>query len=253
MSDGNPFDLFEPDNGEPDDIEFVTDTHRRRFVALLFDTSASMAAAQVDGERAIDVLNGRIVDWLPAVRGEGRGSLRDVEFLVISFGAGGVSVVSGNGQASADDGGAFVPAARLDLAPFAAGGATPMVEAIELALTLIEQRRQHVQTVHAQQTGGPRLILVSDGSPTDAEGNPSEEWRTLAGRLAQRRAAGRLQMLAFGVPGVDDDVMRALATDEAYFPLVELDLGKLLDLVLVASEEHLDFAKLREVMGGDEW
>jgi uncharacterized protein YegL len=109
---------------------------------------------------------------------------------------------------------------------------------VELALTLLEARRQYVQTVHSQQVGQPRMILVSDGGPTDAEGNHSDEWRHLARRLQQWRDGGRLQLFAFGVPGVDDAVMRALATDECYFRLEELDVKKLLDLVLVATAEH---------------
>jgi uncharacterized protein YegL len=248
----NPFDLFEPDTEEPDDIEFVTDTHRRRFVALLIDTSRSMAITQTNGVRAIDALNQHIAAWLPAVRAEGRGPLRDVEFVVITFGEGGVRVVSGDGRPSAEDGAAFVPAARLDLPNLPAGGATPMVEAVDLTLSLIEQRRRHVQTVHAQQTGGPRLILVSDGAPTDFEGNSTDDWQALARRLAQRRASGRLQLFAFGVPGVDDDVMRALATEAGYFPLAELDLKKLLDLVLVATSDHVDLDRVRAQVYGEE-
>ncbi|WP_320064863.1 hypothetical protein [Micromonospora sp. RTGN7] len=249
----NPFALFEDDTDEPDEVEFVTDTHRRRFVALLIDTSRSMAATQSNGVVAIDALNRELARWLPTLRAEGRGPLRDVEFVVVTFGAGGVSVVSGDGTPSADDGGAFVPASRLELAPLVAGGATPMVEAVELALSLVEQRRRQVQTVHAQQTGGPRLILVSDGAPTDAEGNPTDDWKPLARRLEQWRSTGRMRLFAFGVPGVDDEVMRALATANGYFPLADLDLRKLLDLILVATSEHVDFEQVRSQVYGDEF
>ncbi|MTK04224.1 VWA domain-containing protein [Micromonospora sp. CP22] len=248
----NPFALFQDESEEPDAIPFVTDTHRRRFVALLIDTSWSMAATQSNGMRAIDVLNQELTRWLPTVRAEGRGALRDVEFVVVTFGAGGVRVVSGDGTASAADGAAFVPASRLDLPTLTAGGATPMVAAVELALDLVEQRRQHVQTVHAQQTGGPRLILVSDGTPTDDEGNPTDDWRPLARRLEQWRSTRRLQMFAFGVPGVDDEVMRALATPSGYFALADLDLRKLLDLILVATSDHVDFDQVRSQVYGDD-
>ncbi|RAO16284.1 hypothetical protein ONO23_03727 [Micromonospora noduli] len=248
----NPFALFEEDSDGPDEIPFITDTHRRRFVALLIDTSWSMAATQSNGVRAIDALNRELARWLPNVRAEGRGPLRDVEFLVITFGAGGVGVVSGNGTPSAEDDGAFVPASRLELPTLVAGGASPMVAAVDLALTLVEQRRQHVQAVHAQQTGGPRLILVSDGAPTDEEGNPTDDWRPLARRLEQWRSTRRMQLFAFGVPGVDDEVMRALATPSGYFPLDDLDLRKLLDLILVATSDHVDFERVRsQVYGGD--
>lgn len=246
----NPFATFDDDTDADGDIGFVTDTHRRRFVALLIDTSDSMRTTETGGVPAIDALNRRIEEWLPKVRAEGRGALRDVEFVVITFGAGGVRVVSGTGTPSAADDGAFVPAARLGVPPLGAGGATPMVEAVDLALRLLEERRALVQQF-GQQTGAPRLILVSDGAPTDFEGNPSDDWRPLARRLAQSRRNRRTQLFAFGVPGVDDEIMRALATDDGYFKLTDFDLKKLLDLVLVATAEQADFADVRRLFAED--
>jgi uncharacterized protein YegL len=234
-------DLFDVEPGQAEEVEFITDTHRRRLVALLIDTSQSMAATQVDGVRAIDVLNQELARWLPRVRAEGHGTLRDVEFAVVTFGHNGVVVASGRGRPEAEDGEAFVPAAGLTLPTLQASGATPMTEAVELTLRLLDERRQQVQTIHGQQTGVPRMILISDGGPTDLEGNPTGRWRQLAQRLAQWRSSGRVQLFAFGVPGVDDEVMRALATDAGYFPLAELDVKKLLDLILVATSAHNPF------------
>lgn len=241
----DPYAKFD-DDGLDDDLGFVTDTHRRRFVALLVDTSDSMRTTETDGVPAIAELNRRIEDWLPKVRDEGRGSLRDVEFVVITFGAGGVRVVSGDATASAADDGAFVPAARLSIPELTAGGATPLVEAFDLALRLVEERRTLVQQL-GQQTGAPRLILVSDGAPTDFEGNPTDDWRPLARRLAQSRKTRRTRLFAFGVPGVDDEIMQELAGDDGYFKLAEFDLKKLLDLVLVATNEQADFAEVRKL------
>jgi uncharacterized protein YegL len=247
----NPFAVFDDDgSGTDDDLGFVTDTHRRRFVALLLDTSDSMRTTESGGVPAIEALNGRIGEWLPKVRAEGRGSLRDVEFVVITFGAGGVRIASGSGTASATDDGAFVPAAGLSIPPLTAGGATPMVQAVDLALRLLEERRALVQQA-GQQTGAPRLILVSDGAPTDFEGNPSDDWRQLARRLAHSRKVRRSQLFAFGVPGVDDEIMRELATDDGYFKLTEFDLKKLLDLVLVATAEQADFDDVRRIFAED--
>jgi uncharacterized protein YegL len=243
----NPFGMFDEDEVDPDeDPGFLVDTHRRRFVALLVDTSDSMRTSETDGLPAITALNRRIAAWLPRVREQGRSSLRDVEFIVITFGSGGARVVSGSGEPSAEDGGAFVPAAALAVPELSAGGATPMVEAIDLALHLLEERRTLVQRA-GQQTGAPRIILVSDGAPTDFEGNLSDEWRPLARRLTLARRTRRIQLFAFGVPGVDDEVMRELAGDDAYFKLSELDLRKLLDLVLVATAEQTDFEDVRRL------
>jgi uncharacterized protein YegL len=245
------YDLFDDGPGTAPDVPLLEDTHRRRLVALLLDTSASMAATMVDGERAIDALNREIAGWLPKVRAEGGGNLRDVEFAVLTFGEGGVRVVSGGRTDSAEDGGAFVPAAALTLGPLPAGGATPMVDAVDAALGLLEQRRRHVQEVHHQQSGRPRLILISDGAPTDAEGNPTDEWRRLAQRLEQWRAGGRAELFAFGVPGVDDEVMRALAGAEHYFRLDELDVHKLLALILIATSPYEPLEKVHDLFRED--
>jgi uncharacterized protein YegL len=248
----NVFDQFDLPPEPVEDIEFIAETHRRRLVTLLIDTSASMATTLVDGVSAIDALNRQLEIWLPTVRGEGFGNLRDVEFAVITFGAGGVAVVSGNGVPSAEDGDAFVPAAQLTLAPLRAAGATPMTEAVDLGLNLLEARRHQVQTVHSQQTGKLRMILISDGSPTDFEGNPTDDWRRLAVRLDQWRTSGRVQLFAFGVPGVDDDVMRALATKEGYFRLDELDVAKLLQLILVATTADDSYNEVRACLGAED-
>ena len=247
------FEQFDLPSEPGEDLEFIAATHRRRLVALLIDTSASMGTTLVDGVRAIDALNRQLETWLPIVRHEGLGNLRDVEFVVITFGAGGVAVASGRGVASAEDGDAFVPTAHLTLAQLGAGGATPMTEAVELGLDLLEARRQHVQTVHSQQTGKLRMILISDGSPTDFEGNPTDEWQRLAQRLDQWRRGERVQLFAFGVPGVDDDIMRALATAEGYFRLDQLDVAKLLQLILVATTaEGEPYRDVRRYLDGPE-
>jgi uncharacterized protein YegL len=247
----NPYAVFDDDgSGAEDDLGFITDTHRRRFVALLIDTSDSMRTTETDGVPAIEALNRRIREWLPRVRAEGRGPLRDVEFVVITFGAGGVRVASGSEKPSAADDGAFVPAAGLSVPTLSAGGATPMVEAIDLALRLIEERRALVQAT-GQQTGAPRLILVSDGAPTDFEGNPSDDWRPLAQRLAQSGKTRRIRLFAFGVPGVSDEIMRELATDDGYFRLADFDLKKLLDLVLVATAEQATYEDVRRLFAED--
>ncbi|MEV0895640.1 VWA domain-containing protein [Actinoplanes sp. NPDC049802] len=209
-----------------------------RFVTLLLDTSDSMRTTETGGVPAITALNRQLATWLPAVRAEGSGALRGVEFAVVTYGMGGVLVVSGDGTPSA----AFVPAARLEIPELTAGGATPMVAAIDLALHLLEDRRALV--------AGPsssRIILVGDGAPTDFEGNPSDGWRPLAQRLARAREDRRTQIFAFGLPGADDTVMRALATDDGYFELPGLDMARLLSAVLVAGAES-DFSEVRRFL-----
>ncbi len=227
------------DFDEAASIPFSADSHRRRTVVLILDVSWSMRERLPDGRPAIVALNAQLKQWLPILRAEGRGVLRDTDFAVISLGGGGVRVISGQGD-GVEDGGVFVPAASLDLADLPAVGASPLVEAIGLGLRLAEERRRYLQEVRCLQAGTPRILLVSDGKPTDEEGNRSTGWTGLATRLSMLRATRRVRLFAFGIPGCDEIVLRALAGDDGFFPLSRLDIKQLLDLILTATQAAED-------------
>lgn len=243
-------DEFDPASSIP----FSTDTHRRRTVVLILDVSWSMLERLPDGRPAIEALNAHLRQWLPQLRAEGRGALRDTDFAVISLGKGGVQVISGDGDSgNVEDGGAFVPAASLELSDLSAAGASPLVEAITMGLQLAEGRRRYLQEVRSLQAGTPRILVVSDGKPTDEEGNSTNSWTGLATRLAAMRAARRVRVYAFGVPSCDERVMRALAGADGFFALARLDIKQLLDLVLTATlaGEENPFQAVVDSLDGD--
>jgi len=226
---------FEDEFDDSAPIPFSTDSHRRRTVVLILDVSWSMLGQLPDGRPAIEALNAQLRQWLPAVRGEGHGLLRDTDFAVISLGKDGVRVISGSGDSSnVEDGGAFVPASHLALDDLTAAGASPLVEALELGLHLAEERRRYLQEVRSLQAGTPRILLVSDGKPTDEEGNPTTAWTRISTRLSVLRAARRVRVYAFGIPGCDETIMRSFAGD-GFFPLAKLDIRQLFDLILTAT------------------
>ncbi len=232
-------------------VEIGDGSHKRRIVVLLADVSNSMNSEVGGGRTRIEALNAQLERWVPKVQEDGRtGNLRDVEFGVITFGKGGVRVISADaGREPHEDGGAFTAAALFTMGPFTAGGTTPIVEAIERGIQLAQARVAYVQRVHKLQTGQPRLIMFSDGAPTDDNGRPTQAWRPVADQIRSLHAARRLQFFGFGVPGVDEQVMRALAPDDGYFTLESVDFKKLLDLILIATSARDPYATLRRSFG----
>jgi uncharacterized protein YegL len=235
------------------DIVPNTATYRRRIVIVLFDLSTSMSFLKAD-QRPIDMLNKQLRTWLPSVREEGARQLRDVEFAVLTFSGHGVRFITGDQtrprERAHEDGGAFVRAAELDFGPLEAFGTTPMVEAINAALDLGEARVRYLAGQHLQ-TGQVRILMFTDGSPYERD-LPADAWRTAAARVTAAREQKRIQFFAFGAPGADEKVLRAMSGDQGYIPLAEFDFGALLDLILVATSADDPFGAIREQLGWED-
>lgn len=247
------FDSFSDDF---DDVQPNRASDRRRLVLLLFDLSGSMGVSR-DGVKPVQALNTQIRQWLPEVRRKGAGELRDVEFAVLTFGNGVVQLRTAGRQVQftedgaveqwmAGDEGAFVPAAKLDMDDFEAGGSTPIVTALQIAIALGDQRAEFLGAA-GLTTGQVRLILFTDGSPNDRH-LPRDAWRGVAVDLAERRRKRRNQVFAFGVPGADARILRALASDDGYFPLEGFDFVKLLELIMIATSAENPYESLHDVM-----
>ncbi|MBL7252710.1 vWA domain-containing protein [Paractinoplanes lichenicola] len=253
MTDGIGFG-FEPDD-DLDDFEPNEESHRRRLVLLLFDLSGSMGVTR-NAVRPVDSLNTHIERWLPQVHERGADELRNVEFAVLTFGSKTVRLHAPGGRVEfGEDGaattgqvpqdGGFMPAAKLRIDRFTAGGTTPMVSALRVALRLGDERAAALGAAGVT-TGPVRLILFTDGSPND-KNLPRDAWHEVAADLAERREKRRTHLLAFGVPESDDRVLRALAGDRGYFPLSGFDFGKLLELITIASSAHDPYDGLRSL------
>jgi uncharacterized protein YegL len=254
--------VFADDDPSIDQIEPSHDSYRRRLVLLLFDLSGSMGVTR-EGRRPVDELNAQIERWLPEVRQKGSGELRHVEFAVLTFGGANVRIhtpsrsidITEDGEVEAwmcRDNGAFVPAAALQAGGFEAAGTTPMVSALRVAIALGDQRAAALAEAGVT-TGQIRLVLFTDGSPNDRH-LPRDAWRAVADDLAERRVRRRNQIFAFGVPGSDPRILRALAGDDGYFPLDSFDFVRLLDLILIATSADDPYVDLRAAIenNGDE-
>ncbi len=97
------------------------------------------------------------------------------------------------------------------LAPFAAGGNTPLGQATRMALDDLEARKKAYRDAGVPYYQ-PWLILISDGAPTDT-------WEDAAQRARELSAQGKLVSLPVGAQGADLSVLGQFSSK----PAVALD------------------------------
>lgn len=156
-------------------IEFANNPDPRIPCILLLDSSGSMAG------RKIDELNAGVVMFKDEVLKDAKAA-RSVEIAVISFGP--VQVV--NDFVSPVD---FVPPLLV------AGNDTPMGEAINQALELLESRKR-VYRASGIDYYRPWIFLITDGSPTDS-------WAKAAQKIKEYEQDSKVVFFAVGVEGAD--------------------------------------------------
>jgi uncharacterized protein YegL len=197
-------------------------TAQRVLLLMCLDTSHSM-----QGE-PIRLLNEALADWAGTLR-------RDIslaataEIAVVTFGAGGVVVWRGaRALPRRADETPFVPAAQFQPPVLQAAGVTPMTEAIEVSITLVETRKLQLRGSYLQYHR-PLIWLVTDGLPTDAQGQYSQDWKRLPPVLDQAQEAKKFRFFAVGVGSMDDTgkaVLSGLSPNDNFtlggFPFHEL-------------------------------
>jgi uncharacterized protein YegL len=186
-------------------------------LVLVLDTSQSMA--RPEQAPRIAELNAALRQWLDDAKA--RTSVRvALEVAIVTFGSA-VSVVDpATGEpgdpAAADPATAFAPVDQVSAPALHAAGFTPMLPAIDVALDLAVRRRQLLKE-RGVPSRRPMLWLLTDGAPTDADGQPLEisDLAPAAGRLrAAERAADPDQscrFFAIGVGDADRELLQALA------------------------------------------
>jgi uncharacterized protein YegL len=166
--------------------EFVENPENRCPVILLLDTSTSMEGA------AIAELNRGIRVFQEDVLKDTKASL-SVEVAIISFGP--VQVVQDFTTIDA------FKAPRLE-----ADGLTPIGEALEAALDLLEDRKE-VYKLNGIQYYRPWIFLITDGAPTD-------DWQRAAERLQQGERDQKFCFFAVAVEGADLQTLSRIALPE---------------------------------------
>jgi len=179
----------------PLDIELAQNGEPRCPVVLLLDTSGSMSGTP------IDQLNAGLVTFKQAVQQDRKASLR-VEVTIITFDSSVKTVQD------------FITVDQFYPPELKASGSTSMGNGIESALNQLESRRETYNS-YGISCYKPRIILITDGGPTDGE-----SWKTAAQRVRQEYDLGNFLFYAVGVQGADMNTLRQIAPLE--FPPVML-------------------------------
>lgn len=166
--------------------EFVDNPEPRVPVILLCDTSGSMSGAPINS------LNAGLAAFTEEVYKDEIASLR-VEVALVTFGP--VRLTQD-----------FVTIDKFVPPQMRADGVTPMGEAIEYALDMLQDRKETYKN-NGIQYYRPWVILITDGAPTDS-------WQNAAGRMRQAEAQRRLLFFAVGVQGADMNTLRQIAPPE---------------------------------------
>lgn len=167
-----------------DDVDFAENPEPRCPCVLLLDTSGSM-----DG-RPIEELNAGLMTFRDALAADPMAKKR-VEIAIVTFGP--VEVVQ-----------PFISAEHFTPVHCEAHGATPIGEAIEEGLRLIEERKSSYRS-HGVAYYRPWMFLITDGAPTD-------EWTNAASQVKVGEAAKKLSFFAVGVEGADINTLAEIAT-----------------------------------------
>jgi uncharacterized protein YegL len=163
--------------------EFFDNPENRCPVVLLLDTSGSMA-----GE-PIQELNRGVALLREEILRDATASLR-VEVAIISFGP--VQLVQD-----------FTTIDMFNPPIFEAQDVTPMGQAIEFGLDLLEKRKATYRA-NGIQYYRPWMFLITDGAPTDS-------WQNAARLVRDAEAKKRISFFAVAVEGADTTILRQIA------------------------------------------
>lgn len=169
--------------------EFVENPSNRCPVILLLDTSGSMSG------QPIEQLNRGLSAFIEDVRKDEQASL-SVELAVVTFG--GSPKLINNFQ-TVDE---FEP-------PYlSADGLTPMGEAIDYALDLLQTRKTNYKE-NGVQYYRPWVFLITDGAP-----NNDSPWQSAANRVKQAEAEKRVLFFTVAVEGANMETLKQIAPPE---------------------------------------
>ncbi|AFZ59096.1 VWA domain-containing protein [Anabaena cylindrica FACHB-243] len=166
--------------------EFVENPENRCPVILLLDTSGSMSGLP------IQELNRGLAAFKEDVLKDAQASL-SVEVAIVTFAP--VRMMQD-----------FVTIDNFTTPKLEAEGGTPIGEAIEYALDLLETRKQTYKN-NGILYYRPWIFLITDGAPTDY-------WQSAAQRVREAEEQRRMLFFTVGVQGADMNKLREIAPPE---------------------------------------
>lgn len=194
--------------GPPENLADVPiyGTANRIPLVLCLDTSESM-----QGE-PIELLNRALRDWVEELRND-TNLAHAVDVAVVTFGRGGVTTWRGPEPLSGQDTDPFVSARAFRAPTLQADDLTPMGEALERVLELVDRRKVRMRQdgVHHAR---PQICLLTDGWPSD-------EWKHLPDRLAEDARFRRYRLFAVGIGNIGEQGRNVL---KAFAPVFNAEL-----------------------------
>jgi uncharacterized protein YegL len=190
-------------------------------LVLVLDTSYSM-----DGE-PIGVVNETLIKTADELH-TNTSFKYTVRVAVVTFGYDGVLLWKGDRPVpiGADP---FVAAAEWRPPKLKAAGVTPLAEAVTLAVQCIEEEKQRLRDQHRNYNRAVAWVL-SDGIPTDADGNYDDSWRDLIPKLS--RSERKFRLYALYPPGIAPEGKAALEQLTSYaWPLEHFAFDDVLPLL----------------------
>jgi uncharacterized protein YegL len=213
-----------------DQVSVASGTAPRLPVVLVMDTSWSVQESGLIAD-----VNDALRGWPDQVRANAR-VRRHAEFAMVTFGDGvKVAPLAPSHTPGRDARHAFIDAPDVEPEPLVADGVSRIAEALELALDLCEDRITAL-TDENLQVYVPNVWLLTDGEPTDAAGDPSDDWQAIVPRLRAMEERNHALFFAVGLPGARSDVLAELAPD-SHYDFGEVSFADALALITLTSGE----------------
>lgn len=200
--------------------EFVENPENRCPVILLLDTSNSMSGEPIQElSRGVEVFKQDILK-------DSKAAL-SVEVAIVAFGP--VRLVQD-----------FVTIDQLTLPKLVADGLTPIGEAINYGLSMLESRKE-VYKESGIQYYRPWVFLITDGAPTD-------DWKAAAEKIRVGEGSRKFSFFAVGVEGADMRTLGQIApSDRPPLLLKGLDFSPMF-VWLSASMKRVSSSKVGEAL-----
>ena len=199
-------------------VKLAENPDPRAACLLLLDTSASMS-----GEPIKALNEGLAAFYIDVMKDDL--AKRRVEVAIVTFGRGGVS--------DAQD---FVTVDEWTPPNLAAGGSTPLGQALENGLSLLKKRKETYKSAGLQYYR-PWVFLITDGEPTDA-------WEEAAKAMKDEDANKGLLFFAVGVESANMTKLSDIASaDRPPLKLKGLQFAELF-LWLSQSQQRVSHSKV---------
>lgn len=178
-------DEFElPEESPFSELSLVENAEQRCPVVMLIDTSYSMSGEKIDhvNDGVQQLINELNQDSLAAKR---------VELSIVGFGP--VHEICD-----------FTTVNEITYSPCTPSGATPMGEAINVAIKKLELRKESYRQAGVDYYR-PWIFLLTDGGPTD-------HWEDAASNIKKGEKKGKFTFFSVGVEGADMSVLNQLSS-----------------------------------------